>query len=160
FWILVRDRAVTHHPVIGIAAFGNAVVQLGPRDEWIGWLPRPFIARLGKEASRNWALWLQKAVDEMGAAVYCEDLLREKLVRRKELDGPTDEAIERLQKFAVVERKKHDATPQAELHKIDDDTCTNEDWLARAQTHLFRAKRAEALARVLQVRKGLKRAGF
>lgn len=33
FWILVRDRAVKHHPVIGIAAFGNAVVQLGPRDE-------------------------------------------------------------------------------------------------------------------------------
>ena len=37
---------------------------------------------------------------------------------------------------------------------------TDEDWMGRAQTHLFRAKRAEALARVLQVRKGLKKAGF
>ena len=65
FWILVRDRAMKFHPVIGIAAFGNAVVQLGPRDEWIGWMPKPFLSRLKQEASRDWALWLQKATDEM-----------------------------------------------------------------------------------------------
>jgi hypothetical protein len=160
FWILVRDRAAKHHPVIGIAAFGNAVVQLGPRDEWVGWLPRPFIARLREEASRDWAHWLQKAADEMADAVYCGDFLREKTVSRKELQDPSDETIERLTKLAGVERKRHDATPQADLHKFDDDTSTEEDWMARAQTHLFRAKRAEALARVLQVRKGLKKAGF
>jgi hypothetical protein len=160
FWILVRDRAVKHHPVIGIAAFGNAVVQLGPRDEWIGWLSRPFIARLREEASRDWALWLQKAADAMAEAVYCGDFLREKIVSQKVLQDPTDEAIGRLEELAAAERKKHDITPQAELHKIDDDSSTDENWMARAETHLFRAKRAEALARVLQVRKGLKKAGF
>jgi len=160
FWILVRDRAAKYHPVIGIAAFGNAVVQLGPRDEWIGWMPKPFLNRLKQEASRDWALWLQKAADEMAEAVYCADLVKENLISRKELEDPTDEAIERLQKFAVVERKKHDATPQADLHKFDEYVTTEEDWLTRAHSHLFRAKRAEALARVLQVRKGLKKAGF
>ena len=34
---LVRDSACTHHPVIGIAALGNSVVQLGERDRFIGW---------------------------------------------------------------------------------------------------------------------------
>ena len=56
-----------------------------------------------------------------------------------ELDDPTDEAIERLQKFAVVERKRHDATPQADLHKFDEYVTTQEDWLTRAQSYLFRA---------------------
>jgi hypothetical protein len=146
--------------VTGIAAFGNAVVQLGPRDEWIGWMPKPFLNRLKHEASRDWALWLQKAADEMAEAIYCADLLKEKLISRKELEDPADEAIERLQKFAVVERRKHDATPQADLHKFVEYVTTEEDWLTRAHSHLFRAKRAEALARVLQVRKGLKKAGF
>ena len=140
FWILVRDRAAKYHPVIGIAAFGNAVVQLGPRDEWIGWMPKPFLNRLKQEASRDWALWLQKAADEMAEAVYCADLVKEKLISRKELEDPTDEAIERLQKFAVVERKKHDATPQADLHKFHEYVTTEEDWLTRAHSHLFRAR--------------------
>jgi hypothetical protein len=160
FWILVRDRAVKHHPVIGIAAFGNAVVQLGPRDEWIGWLSKPFIVRLKHEASRDWARWLQKQAQEMADSVYCADLLKEKVVTQKELDDPSDEAIERLEAFALVERRNHDRKPQADLHKFDEYVTTEEDWLTRARSHLFRAKRAEALARVLQVRKGLKKAGF
>ncbi len=34
---LVRDAARKHHPVIGIAALGNCVVQLSERDQAIGW---------------------------------------------------------------------------------------------------------------------------
>jgi hypothetical protein len=160
FFILVRDRAVKHHPVIGIAAFGNAVVQLGPRDEWIGWTAKPFIARLKEEASRDWACWLQKSADSMADEVYHDDFLQEKVVTQKELMEPTDEAIGRLEELANAERKKHDLSPQSDTHKFDEDGGDDEDWLARAKTHLFRAKRAEALARVLQVRKGLRKAGF
>lgn len=160
FWILVRDRAAEYHPVIGIAAFGNAVVQLGPRDEWIGWLPKQFIARLKAEASRDWALWLQKSAQEMAEAVYCKDFVSEKLISRKEIDNPTDDAIARLEAFAAAERKRHDGNPQSDLHKLEEDSAVDEDWLARARSHLFRAKRAEALGRVLQVRKGLKKSGF
>lgn len=160
FWILVRDRAVKYHPVIGIAAFGNAVVQLGPRDQWIGWLPKTFIGKLKEEASRDWALWLQKSAEEMADSVYCDDFVREKILSRKELESPTDEAVARLEALAAEERRKHDGNPQADLHKLEEEDATDEDWMARAQTHLFRAKRAEALARVLQVRRGLKKAGF
>jgi hypothetical protein len=34
---LVRDAARTNHPVVGIAALGNCVVQLSERDQVIGW---------------------------------------------------------------------------------------------------------------------------
>ncbi len=34
---LIRDAARPNHPVMGITALGNAVMQLGPRDDAIGW---------------------------------------------------------------------------------------------------------------------------
>jgi hypothetical protein len=36
-YYLVRDAARPHHPVIGIAALGNGVVQMAERDKAIGW---------------------------------------------------------------------------------------------------------------------------
>jgi hypothetical protein len=36
-YYLVRDAARQHHPVIGIGALGNSVVQLSDRDRVIGW---------------------------------------------------------------------------------------------------------------------------
>ncbi len=35
--ILIRDRAVPGHPIIGIAALSSSVVQQSVRDKWIGW---------------------------------------------------------------------------------------------------------------------------
>jgi hypothetical protein len=158
FWILVRDRAVKHHPVIGIASFGNAVMQLGPRDEWIGWTAKQFLATLKAEPSREWAVWLQEAVKAMGEAVYCDDFVKEKLLTKGDLKKPTDEVIERLFKMIPAERKRHDVNPQADLHK--DSNTDDVDWLERAKTHLFRAKRIEALCRLLKVRKALNDVGF
>ena len=34
---LIRDAARPNHPVMGITALGNAVMQLGPRDDQLGW---------------------------------------------------------------------------------------------------------------------------
>lgn len=34
---LIRDAARPNHPVMGITALGNAVMQLGPRDAQLGW---------------------------------------------------------------------------------------------------------------------------
>jgi hypothetical protein len=158
FWILVRDRAVRHHPVIGIASFGNAVVQLTPRDEWIGWTAQKFLATLKQEPSRDWAVWLQKSVEEMATAIYSDDFKKERVFSRMELAKPTDEVIERLWALMIEERKKHDLNPQADLHK--DSKTEDVDWLSRAKTHLFRAKRAEALCRILKVRKALNEVGF
>ena len=43
-WFLVRDRAAPNHPIVGIGALGSAIVQLSPRDRWIGWT-RPNLLR-------------------------------------------------------------------------------------------------------------------
>ncbi len=158
FWILIRDRAAKHHPVIGIASFGNAVVQLTPRDEWIGWTAKRFLNELKTAPTKEWAVWLQKAVDEMAASVYCEDFKKEKLISQAELSKPTEKAIERLRNFADKARKTHDVQPQSDLHKESKTTAVN--WLERAKTHLFRAKRAETLCRILKVRKALNELGF
>jgi hypothetical protein len=44
--IIVRDRAVPFHPVIGIAALSSATVGLTVRDEFIGWTSRQVIERI------------------------------------------------------------------------------------------------------------------
>lgn len=161
FWILVRDRAAKNHPVIGIAAFGNAVVQLGPRDEWIGWTSKKLLSTLKKEPTREWAMWLKKSVEEMEEGIYVADFLKEMLLTQKELRQPTDEVIERMVKLTLDERKLHDLNPQADTHKTKDDNYTAEgEWLGRAKTHLFRAKRAERLGRMLKIRKALNEVGF
>jgi hypothetical protein len=158
FWLLIRDRAAKNHPVIGIASFGNAVVQLTPRDEWIGWTAPKFLATLKAEPSRDWAIWLQTSVEEMASAIYSDDFVKQKVVTRKELRKPTDEVIDRLLKLMVEERRLHDLNPQADLHK--ESKTQDIDWMTRANTHLFRAKRAEALSRILKVRKALIEVGF
>jgi hypothetical protein len=43
---LVRDEARPNHPVIGIAALGNCVVQLAERDQAIGWSLEAIESRL------------------------------------------------------------------------------------------------------------------
>lgn len=49
---LVRDSACAHHPVIGIAALGNSVVQLGERDRFIGWSVDGLADRLTRRSRR------------------------------------------------------------------------------------------------------------
>ena len=61
-WFLVRDAAAQNHPVIGIAALGSAIVQLGVRDRWIGWNGDQFVRVLRAEADDSWAEWLENAI--------------------------------------------------------------------------------------------------
>lgn len=49
---LVRDCARADHPVIGIAALGNSVVQLGERDRFIGWSVDGLADRLARRSRR------------------------------------------------------------------------------------------------------------
>ena len=49
---LVRDSARPSHPVIGIAALGNSVVQLAERDRFIGWSIDGLVSRLERRSRR------------------------------------------------------------------------------------------------------------
>jgi hypothetical protein len=35
--LIIRDKALPNHPVIGIAALGSPIIHIPERDEWIGW---------------------------------------------------------------------------------------------------------------------------
>jgi len=158
-FILVRDRAAENHPVIGIAALSSAIVQLSPRDSWIGWVPEKFIDELQKNASGKWARWLWRSLDDLIKSLYIRDLNTGGILKRSDLKSPTKHAIERLLEFADAARIDHHRYPRSRDHK-GVRPKSNKEWEQRARTHLFRSKRAKMLAELLSAKMRLMEAGF
>jgi hypothetical protein len=156
-WVLVRDRAAENHPVIGIAALASPVVQLTCRDKWIGWVPQEFVKRLQDKPTLAWARWLERSLEELIRSLYVKDLIADRTMSRRDIRQPTTTAIGRLVRQAHEAWDKHRRFPHASQHKA---ASLRDDWEAQAQTHLFRAKRAEDLAQLLEVRRRLQELGF
>jgi Domain of unknown function (DUF4338) len=162
--ILVRDAAASHHPVIGIAALGSAVVQHTKRDEWIGWNADSLISRMSERPTKRWASWLLATLDRLLKTIFTQDLRDEGALSIIELRYPSDETVSRLRKCSLAAMQQHRRFPHAAVHKK---ASTNAgvgvtDWAAQAQTSLFRAKRCDALADLLEIKiafhhSGLKR---
>lgn len=158
-WLLIRDRAVSCHPVIGIGALGSAIVQITPRDRWVGWTGPEFVEHLRKKASRKWSKWLSSRLEEMIANIYIQDFLKEKVLRRSAIAAPSKAAITALRVLAREARRAHELFPTRDLHKhvrLNGRT----DWASRANLHLFRSKRAHALADLLEARLRLQECEF
>jgi hypothetical protein len=156
---LVRDRAAPFHPVVGIGALSSPVMQIRERDSWIGWHPDTFLARVKAAPSNELARWLVGVVDAAIDEIYVADLLEEKVMSARDLCDPTDAVIERLLRESVEQRKLHHRYVRSRDHKgkrpgLDGD----EFWATRARTHLFRSKRALALAAYLRARAVIKEA--
>jgi len=153
--MLIRDRAAERHPVIGIAALGSSVVQLTPRDSWIGWTPKVFIRNVKNKATDKWAFWVRDSLRSLLNAIHVRDLIEEKVVSRSDLRRPTPKVIERLMREAKDARHWHTRYPKASEHKK-----VTQNWEKEARTYLFRAKRAKALAELLLAKLRLSEAGF
>jgi hypothetical protein len=156
---LVRDAGAPNHPVIGIGAIGSSIVQLRARDAWIGWTGEEFLKRIGAESGGQWARWLDREFRDLLDEVYHADLITEGVVRPEEIECPTEQAIDRLRAFAAEARQLHRLYPQREEHKRNRGDAPAE-CEARAHTHLFRFKRAKALADLLCIRQDLTESGF
>jgi len=156
-WVLARDRAASNHSVIGISALASTIVQLTPRDRWIGWTAPEFLERLRLEPTRRWAMWLDRSLGNLIRALYVKDFLAEGLVNRRDLRAPSEEVATRLLQEAEWARENHRLFPHASRHK----SAPHEGaWEIQARTQLFRAKRAEDLAQLLDAKRRLQRAGF
>ena len=153
--VLIRDRAAEHHPVIGIAALTSPVVQLRTRDEWIGWAPKQLTKRLRDTPIAAWAKWARSALDDLIREIYVTDLVRDGLIRRSEINRPTDDCIEGLRAEARRARAAHLKYPNKQVHKTPKSGGHDREWKERAETNLFRSKRAATLADMLVVRKAL-----
>lgn len=159
-FVLVRDAAAHHHPVIGIAALGSAVVQLSPRDRWIGWTVKEFLDNITLSPSREWARWVTRSLRELMGGLYIKDFLRDKTISRTDLRVPGDLVIQRLRREATESRNAHTLHWKIGKHKASTNDAERADWRVQAETYLFRSKRAKTLADLLEVKARLKEAGF
>lgn len=150
---MVRDRAATNHPVMGIGALSSPIMQIRERDSWIGWHPETFLARVRREPTRELARWLVDTVNAAIAEVYVADLLEDKVLSTRDLTEPSDAALDRLLKEGVEQRRLHHRYARSrDLKRKRADLGGDEHWVARARAHLFRSKRALALATYLRAR--------
>jgi hypothetical protein len=154
-WILIRDRAASGHPVIGIAALGSAVVQLTPRDSWIGWTPEVFLEQLQKHPTTAWARWIDSSLRDLIRGIYVKDFDKERIFNRADLRTPSAPLIRKLLRVADQARLRHVKYPKARQHKK-----TEQNWEVQAKTYLFRGKRARVLAKLLGARQELLKSGF
>ena len=153
--ILIRDRAAPQHPVIGIAALASSVAQLDLRDSWIGWSSTSFVESLEKAPTARDANWLLGSVESLLGSIYMKDLIKEKVITKALINVPTEEVIHSLRAEAAHAKKKHqqNADPAAMKRR-------NDPWQKKAVLPLFRAKRCEALAKLLGIRMAFQQIGF
>jgi uncharacterized protein DUF4338 len=148
--LLVRDRAIPFHPVIGIAAVCSPIMQLRERDEWIGWQPDVFLSHVRAEPSERLARWLEETLSAAIDEIYIEDFIESKIISVQDLKLASEGAISRLLAEAAEQREAHYRFARQREHK-QTKSRDRTDWVARARSHLFRSKRALALASYLRV---------
>jgi len=144
-FFLVRDAAVPSHPVMGIAALGNSVIQIRDRDEFIGWTLSALRERVGHfdegEADLLWVR-LRGALSTALASVTVEGLG----FGRRLLASNPEEAMRRAEAVAYEAASRRRAALTAQF--AEEDANWGDDDLASAE--LFKAKRAEEVATLLR----------
>lgn len=153
---LVRDRSQRYHPVIGIGALGSPIVQIRERDAWIGWHPDAFMEFVTESPSAELGVWLNKTIDTAINELHVADLYAEELLTAKDLRAPTPEVVERLIAYGDEQREKHHRfvnSPEMKRElKGDRDGDGADHWRSRAESHLYKSKRALTLADMLRSR--------
>jgi len=147
---LVRDAAQPNHPVMGIAALGNTVMQLTPRDTDLGWTVDGLLATVqsGKlsdvEALRAFRHRLEEDFDQ----IYRDDL---------PIDRRSDHSVddEMLSRLTVIE--ENSSRDREDALKEDEEGATRrpedlspERLLQLTKTPLYRSKRARAAREILR----------
>jgi hypothetical protein len=160
--LLVRDRALPFHPVIGIAALSSAAVRLGPRDRFIGWDTEQVIDRLVAGESAVALRWAREVIRNAVGEIYVVDLVRDKILPANRDEWTLDTAAA-CAGAALVARAQHHRLMEAKEYKSSDDVSTEEACVSRAEMYLFRAKRTGELAKLipllLQLKEGIPEGG-
>ncbi len=150
---LVRDRVAPLHPIVGIGAVSSPVMQIRERDTWIGWHPDTFLACVKASPTPELARWLVQVVDAAIAEIYVDDLLEDAVLAVRDLADPNNALIDRLLQESAEQRRLHHRYVRSRDHKgTRADGPESEHWVTRARLHLFRSKRALALASYLRAR--------
>ena len=148
--ILIRDGATEFHAIIGLAAISSPVVQIAERDRWMGWDTQQVVTAITEQPTAKLARYLARRIVAQKDEIYIEDLLRDGTLQPRDLDLPTPEVIARLRADAERYRAKHHRGRLSDVSAIERD-----EWVGRAETHLFRSKRSAALAETLEIASAL-----
>jgi hypothetical protein len=114
--ILIRDRATSHHAVIGIGAL------VSPRhlvhvDRWVGWEKREFLKQLQENPSTDWAKWIDSSLNSLLGEIFVSDFIKDKILTSVDLQKPKHEVIDRLLREAESARSTHRLYPEQAEHK-------------------------------------------
>src|SRR5262249_47641071 len=120
-----------------------------------GWHPDTFLAHIAEEPTLAISQWLVHLVDNAIAEIYVDDLLEDGILTRGHLLAPDNLVVARLLQESMHQRELHHRFVRARDLKKDH-ADRDEHWILRARTHLFRSKRALALASYLQAHALLK----
>lgn len=131
---LVRDAARPNHPVIGLGALGNAVMQITCRDEVIGWSLEAI--RRSTNPTET-LLALENAIEVAISEIYWSDLVSE-----KDLRAPNSDTLEHLQEIASQSVRVSKSLTRSRSHTWLDDTLSPQ----------FRRKRALELYNLLKAK--------
>src|ERR1044071_9523495 len=96
-----------------------------------------------------------ESVESLLEAVYRKDLFDDGISAKSTIKRPTDDAICALRAEAAEAKKRHHENVDAAKMKRRDG-----GWEGAAKEHLFRAKRCEALAKLLAIRLVFQDVGF
>ena len=141
---LVRDAARPGHPVMGIGALGNSMVQITARDQAIGWT-LDGMRETDDLGGRIEAL--DAELDRTLAELFTDDFLEDGTLAPDDLVDPTEDTLHRLAEAAAE-------AGRASVGPDPDDS----DLEAAARSMRYRRKRAVALRSVLGARRAFARA--
>jgi Domain of unknown function (DUF4338) len=171
---LVRDAGQVNHPIIGIAALGNSIVQLSERDNRIGWSIEGLESRLNRKSrkiSHTLAPGSAETIEYLEseqeyhfridgeASLIAKCLTRSmerelatislrNLVRASEIRRPTSGLIDRLLKVAAdSEHERREGLRDSETSgESPKRSDASQAWKKDSEKPLYRRKRAQVLA--------------
>lgn len=148
---LVRDAAQPNHPVMGIAALGNTVMQLTPRDRTLGWTVDGLLDLIsnGTTSDQEILTAFRRRLEDDYAQLFLDDL---------PVDSRIDHSVddETLSRLAVIEedsqRRREDSLKNDDVARNANKTedLTPERLLQLTRTPLYRSKRARAAREILR----------
>jgi hypothetical protein len=161
--LLIRNAARPKRPVIGIAMLASPVVRMRVRDDWIGWNPEAFIARL-RDGLWDPEVALRALVSRLERSI--SEIRSDDLVNPDGLAFPSERTILRLEQrsagaAALRQRTLEEIYAQAEeaseaVQSQRDATkgsVDDFDWHMASEEALFVRKRAGTIALLLDAKR-------
>ncbi|WP_198342854.1 Druantia anti-phage system protein DruA [Burkholderia ubonensis] len=148
---LVRDAAQPNHPVMGIAALGNTVMQLTPRDRSLGWTVDGLLELIGKGTVSDSEILdaFRSRLEEDYAQLFLDDLPVDSRIDHS-VDDETLSRLAVIEENSVKEREDSLKSDDAAANANRAEDLTPERLLRLTRTPLYRSKRARAVREILR----------